>query len=164
MIQRWAAGVLLAIVLGVCSYLYGRKSVVRDQTYAARVDTVRQMVEAQAQAAETVTVRLKAKARVDTLVRVLTDTELVIRATPASPPDTVRVPGVVVERLVTDDRAIQSLRALVVADSGVVRSLRALLATPKPVRKWGIGATVGWGCNQTSCGPAVALGLTVKVF
>ncbi len=156
--MKWWAAVLSVIILGMVIYVAGRRSVVTDQTYAARVDTVRLATEVQRVAAETVTVRLRAQARVDSVVRVVSDTQLVIRRD-TLPPDTVRVPAVVVERLVTDDRTIQSLRALAVADSGVIRSLRALLATPKPQRRYGLGVAVGYGCGPGSCGPTVTLGL-----
>jgi uncharacterized membrane protein affecting hemolysin expression len=123
------------LVLGAVVLFYaGRCSKGDDVKLAAKIDTVRITQQARAVAAETVTVKLKAKARVDTIVSVVTDTELVIRASSVSPPETVTVRPQIVERIRVDSALIGALRFQVFADSNVIRAQSNLIRALKPSR------------------------------
>ncbi len=110
-------------------------------------------------AIETVTVKLRAQARVDTLVRVKSDTQLVIRSSPAAKPETVTVAPVVVERIVTDDATITALRGALHADSMAIQARDRLLALPPPRSHWGLGLGLGYACNPKGCGPGITAGI-----
>lgn len=147
-------GIGLAFVCALfLADVHGRRSVVTDQRLKAATDTVRITEAARAVAAETVTVRLKAQARIDTLVKVVSDTQVTVAH------DTVTLPPLVVERIVTDDRTILSLRSLVVADTAVILALRHKMDLPVPRSRWGVGVSFGYSCGRSGCSPGIGVGL-----
>jgi hypothetical protein len=101
----FALPVLGIVALVAVAYSAGSCGAKHDATFDGKIDTVRITQQARSTAAETVTVKLKAKARVDTLVQTVTDTQLVVRETPASPPETVTVRPEIVQRIRVDARA-----------------------------------------------------------
>lgn len=129
----------LIVGVGVFGYCHGKSVAGQTVEHQARVDTVRIAEAAAKEKAETVTVRLKAQARIDTLVKVASDTTVVIHA------DTVRVPPQIVERIVTDDRTIVALRSYITADSAKDLAKDRLYAMPKPERRWSLGVSGGYG-------------------
>jgi hypothetical protein len=96
--------------------------------------------------AETVKVKLAAKVRTDTLVQVVSDTQVVIRETPAAPPETVVVAPRIVGRITACDAFASSCQRQLSADSALIAGLRHQInVTPKP-QKCGrkCGATLGF--------------------
>lgn len=103
----------------------------------------------------TVTIRVqeKAKARIDTLVRVVNDTQLVVRDS------IVTVPPLVVERIVTDSSLILSYKEDRRLDS--LWHIQDAKLPHKPESPWGIGATCGVDPFNTS-GPRCTIGVTYR--
>lgn len=101
---------------------------------------------------DTIRVKEKAKARVDTLVRVVNDTQIVVRDS------LVTVPALVVERIVTDSSLIASYRVDRRLDS--LWHIQDAKLPHRPPRKWSLGAAAGYACTDKGCGPGIALGLT----
>jgi hypothetical protein len=99
----------------------------------------------------TVTIRVyeKAKARVDTMVQTLTDTQVVIRETPTAPPETVTVRAPIVERIRTDSALLASLYVDRRLDS--LWHIQDAKLPHKPPSKWGLGVTFGPGCDRYGC-------------
>jgi hypothetical protein len=108
---------------------------------------------------DTLKVWLSKKARVDTLVRVQSDTTLLVRDS------LIVVPPLVVTRIVTSDSALRSALGVIAADSAGFRAIErahALELRRASAPRWGVGATIGYGCSPFACGPTVNVGLTYQ--
>lgn len=150
----------LFVVLFVLAYIAHDALGARETpAIAAARDTMRILEVRRDTIRDTIRVRERAKARVDTLVQTVSDTQLVVRETPAAPPETVTVRAPIVARIRTDSALIVSLYA----DRRVDSLWHVQAAKIPPARqesRWGLGVTAGYGCSDRGCGPQLTAGLT----
>ncbi len=154
----WPAGLLVLVALLGLAYCEGGRSVHASDAEQTAKQIVHAADTVRLASIETVTVRLKAQARVDSIVRVLRDTQVVIQ-TVNQKPETVTVAPQIVTRIVTDDATITALRTALHADSTAIMARDRLLALPVPRSHWGIGLGLGYACNPKGCGPGISAGI-----
>ncbi len=158
-VQRSIAVLAGAFCLVALAYWQGETKGRRSVTLAQLEQGKRRADVARAAAVETVTVRERSKAKIDTLVQVVDDHTLSVQETPTAPVQTIAVPALVVSRIVINDSLIASYRRLVVRDSTAIRYRDSLLAAPRPRSHWGLGVAGGYSCAATGCRPGVTVGL-----
>lgn len=149
---------LLALVgwLGYCAGGTGKPSL---QVAAALRDTVRIVDSVFALRAETVTVRQRAVTRYDTIVRVASDTQYLVRDS------LVTVPVEVIQRDVAKDSLIVALYQKDTTWQWRMDTHRRMYQAEirqANAPRWGVGATLGYGCSARGCGPTLAVGLTYQ--
>jgi pyridoxine 5'-phosphate synthase PdxJ len=122
---------LVILVLAGALVAYGAAIHMReDARLQAAVDTVRITDSVRSVVSETVKVKLAAKLRMDTIVRLVTDTQLVIQR---ERPETVTVAPEIVQRIASCDAFSSSCRLQLRADSNEIHALKHLInVTPKP--------------------------------
>jgi hypothetical protein len=133
-----------------------------DLELMAYRDTVRITDSVLVVRAETVTVRQKAVTRWDSIVRTVTDTQVVVLRD-SLPPDTVVVPREVIAK----DRAKDSLiTALYQHDTTqqwrIATRDKLIRELGKKSRPYSIAATLGYVCHR-SCGLGLAVGLSYRI-
>jgi hypothetical protein len=155
----------IVVVLAGSLLAYGLAQHMRrdDARLIALRDTVRLTDSVRTVVAETVKVKLAAKLRTDTLVQVLTDTQLVVRREPAAPPETVTVLAEISERIRACDAFASSCRLQLAADSSEIRALKTLVAASKPSPRWALTIGPGYGCSSRGCGLELAVGITYRI-
>jgi hypothetical protein len=126
-----------------------------DLKISAARDTMRIISVQRDTVRDTIRVRESARQRWDTIVRNVSDTQVVIQR---EKPDTVTLPVEVIQR----DRAKDSLLASLYVDRGLdsLWHIQDAKLPHKPASKWSVGMTGGYGCNTKGCGPSVTLGVS----
>lgn len=123
------------------------------ELFAAR-DTVRITDSIRIVTTDTLRIREKAKHRVDTLVRVESDTTLIVNDS------LVVVPPLVVERIVTDSALIATLYQGRQNDSAAIVALKRITNAPPPrVEKW-----AGIGYDPLGKYASVTAGATLNLY
>lgn len=152
----------LFVVLLVLAYIAHDAMAPRETpAIAAARDTMRILEIRRDTVRDTIRVRERAKARVDTLVQILTDTQLVVRNTPAAAPETVTVRPQIVDRIRVDSALIVSLREDRRLDS-LWHVKAATIPAPRSESPWGVGLAIGYGCGERGCGAQLTAGLTYR--
>lgn len=117
----------------------------RDTVYITQVQ--RKIV------AETVLIKLKAKQRTDTLVQIITDTQIVVQRDGTTvKPETVTVLAPIVERIRACDEFAASCQRQLAADSALIRAQANLIRELKPSP-----------CGR-KCGFLLGVGASVLVY
>lgn len=147
-------GLAAVVVVGGLSWFVGRQFPARAEQQAAR-DTMRIIVHQRDTLRDTIRVREKARQHWDTVVRNVSDTQVVIQRDTATV--VVTVPVEVIQR----DRSKDSLLSVLYRERGL-DSLWHIQDAKLPHRapsRWSVGAAVGYVCTTKGCGPGVALGI-----
>ena len=143
------------IPAGVLGFMAGRWS----KSQAAAVDTMRIIEVRRDTIRDTITVREKAVAHYDTVVRNVNDTTIVVQRDTQT--ITVTVPVEVVQRDQAKDSLLSSYRLDRFQDS--LWHIQDAKLPHKPASRYALGVGLGYACNDKGCGPGVSLGLTVRI-
>lgn len=150
------SGILtLFVVLMVLAYIIGERMGERPATVAAR-DTMRIIEVRRDTVLVEIKVREKARQHWDTIVRNVSDTQVVIQRDSIA--DTVRVPVEVIQR----DRSKDSLLSVLYLDRGLdsLWHIQDAKLPHKPPPRWSLGLAAGYACTGKGCGPGLAVGVT----
>lgn len=159
---------VLVIVAGVglVSLGYCAKPTVRNPLIVALRDTLRITDSVIVVRAETVTVRQKVVTHWDSVVRTITDTQVVIISDSGDSVvrDTVTIPSEVIAKDRAKDALIASLYG---KDStwewryATARKVYQAEVSKANAPRWGVGLSLGYGCVMPKgCGPSLTVGLT----
>ncbi len=155
-------GLIAFVILLLVAYCQGERHTRADDATQHAFQSVKAADSVRVVVHDTVTVRERQKARIDTLVQVASETTVVIRTTPSAPPETVHVAPQLVSRFVIDDSLIAGLHVELGAANRQIATRDSLLRLPKPREHWGIGLGAGYGCGRSECGPTLTLGVVWK--
>lgn len=160
--MRVSSYLTLLVVFLVIAVIWHQRPSTSDPVQVAAIDTMALIARHRDFVHDTIHVKEKAKARVDSVCcKTVTDTQLVIQPSPGVAPETVTVRAPIVERIRADSSLLSSLYADRRLDS--LWHIQDAKLPHKPESPWGIGFTAGVGCGGNGCGPQLTAGVTYRV-
>lgn len=144
-------------VAAASGFWLGRATSVEQR---AAIDTMRVITVQRETVTVTIKVREKARTHWDTVVRNVSDTQVVVQRD-TLPPDTVTVPVEVIRR----DQAKDSLLASLYVDRRLDSLWHIQDATlpHKPPPRWALSVGPGYVCRENGCGLGVALTFSYRI-
>lgn len=152
---------VLVVVL-VLAYIANDALGPRDPVRIAALDTMALIGRHRDIVRDTIRVKEKAKARVDSVCcKTITDTQLVIQPSPTAPPETVTVRTPIIERIRTDSALLASLYVDRRLDS--LWHIQDAKLPHKASSRWGLTLGPGYVCNEKGCGVGASITFSYRI-